>query len=122
MGMNRKSQRGITLSGLMVTGVVVALVAITGMKVVPDVIQYTKIMSNIKAMSQDASLKQASAADVRKAFDRRANVDQIDAITSQDIDVGKDGNSLVLSFAYTKRIPLFGPVSLLIDFEGSTAK
>lgn len=122
MGMNRTSQRGVTLSGLLVWGIIIALLAITGMKVVPDVIEYSKILANVKAVAQDPSHKQASVADVRKAYERRAIVDQIDAITPQDIDVGKEGNNLVLSFSYTKRIPLFGPVSLLIDFEGSTAK
>jgi hypothetical protein len=122
MSVNRISQRGISLSGLLVWGVIIALVAITAMKVVPEVIEYTKILSSIKAVAQDPGLKQASVGDVRKAYERRAIVDQIAAITSQDIDISKDGNNLVLSFAYTKRIPLFGPVSLLIDFEGSTAK
>lgn len=122
MSVNRISQRGISLSGLLVWGIIIALVAITSMKVIPDVIEYTKILSAIKAVAQDPGLKQASAGDVRKAFARRADIDQINAVTPQDIDVSKDGNNIVLSFAYTKRIPLFGPVSLLIDFEGSTAK
>jgi protein-disulfide isomerase len=122
MSMHRAAQRGVTLTGLLLTGIVVALVAVVGMKVVPDVIEYGKVMKNIKAVSQDASLKGASVADVRKAYERRSIVDQIDAVTPQDIDVSKDGNNLVLSFSYSKRIPLFGPVSLVIDFEGSTGQ
>lgn len=122
MRVNRTSQAGLTLTGLILAGIVVALIAVVGMKVVPDVVEYGKIMSNIKALANDGSLKDASVSDVRKAFDRRANVDQIDVISAQDVDVTKDGGRLVLSFAYAKRIPLFGPVSLLIDFEGTTAK
>jgi hypothetical protein len=122
MRMNGRRQAGLTLTGLILAGIVVALIALVGMKVVPHVIEYGKIMSNIKALAKDGSLKDGSVADVRKAFGRRADVDQIDVISAQDIDVTKDGNNLVLSFAYAKRIPLFGPVSLLIDFEGSTAK
>ena len=38
-----KYQRGVTLSGLIVWGVVIALVAILGMRVVPDDIDYYKI-------------------------------------------------------------------------------
>lgn len=119
---SRAAQRGLTVTGLLLAGILIGLVALVGMKVVPEVVEYGKIRSNIRAVSIDSSLKDASVADVRKAYDRRAIVDQISAITPQDIDVTKEGNNLVLSFSYSKRIPLFGPVSLLIDFEGSTAK
>ena len=122
MIMNKASQRGITLTGLLMGGIVISLVALLGMKVAPDVIEYGKIMSNMKAVSGDSSLREATVAEVRKAFDRRADVDHIQVIKGSDLDITKQGNSLVLSVAYTRRIALFGPVSLLIDFEGSTAK
>ena len=68
-------------------------------------------------------MRGASVAEVRRAFDRRANIDQIDdVIKGTDIDVTKEGNTLVLSFAYSRQIPLFGPVSLLIDFEGASSQ
>lgn len=121
MNLNRNTQRGMTLTGLIFAGLFIVLVAVVGMKVVPHVIEYGKIMSNIKAIAGDASLSGASVADVRRAFDRRANIDQIDdVIKGTDIDVTKEGNALVLSFAYARQIPLFGPVSLLIDFEGAS--
>jgi hypothetical protein len=59
---------------------------------------------------------------VRAAYTRRADTSYIQSVTAQDIDVSKQGNELVLSVSYTRRIPLFGPVSLLIDFEGSTGR
>jgi hypothetical protein len=99
---------------------IVVLIVVLGLRVVPDVIEYTKIVSDIKAIAQDPALNQASVADVRRAFDRRADVNHISALKGQDIDISKNGNNLVLSFAYRKEIPLAGPVSLVIDFEAST--
>jgi hypothetical protein len=118
--MNRAYQRGLTLTGLIFGGMVLALVAILGMKVIPDVIEYSKIVSNIKAVAQDPTLRQASPAEVRKAYERRAIVDHTRAINPQDIEIIRNGNTLVLSFAYRKEIPLFGPVALVIDFGAST--
>lgn len=118
----KKSQRGVTLSGLLVASVFIAMVAVLGMKVVPDVIDYYKAVKAIEAVSHDAGAKGSTVSDIRKAFDRYADIDNIDSITGADLDVTKEGNDIVLSFAYTKRIPLFGNVSLLIDFDGSTAK
>ncbi|MBI4997804.1 MAG: DUF4845 domain-containing protein [Rhodocyclales bacterium] len=118
--MNRTRQTGLTLTGLILGGIVIALIAILGMKVVPDVVEYAKIVSNIKAVAQDPTLKQASPAEVRKAYERRAMVDHTSAIKPQDVEISRNGNTLVLSFAYRKEIPLVGPVALVIDFEAST--
>lgn len=122
MGANRSLQRGVSLSGLLASAVIIGVVAVLGMKVVPDVIEYFKVMSAIKAVAGDNGLKGATVSDIRMAFQRRAIVDNIDAIGPQDIDVSKEGNDIVLSFSYSKRIPLVNRVSLVIDFEGSTAK
>lgn len=118
--MNKASQRGITVTGLLFGGMILVLLVVLGMKVVPDVIEYAKIVSNIKAVAEDPALREAAPADVRKAFSRRANIDQISAITAQDLEVTRSGRGWLLSFAYRKEIPLVGPVSLAIDFEATS--
>lgn len=117
-----RHQRGVSLSGLLVACVIIAMVAVLGMKVVPDVIEYYKTVQAIKAVSQDAAARGGTVGEIRKAYGRFATIDNIDSVKPEDLDITKEGNDIVLSFAYTKRIPLFGNVSLLIDFEGSTAK
>ena len=119
--MNRTYQRGITLTGLLFGGLILVLVAVLGIRVIPEVIEYAKLVSNIKAVAQDPALRQASPSDIRKAFERRAVIiDQTSAVKPQDLDISRNGNTLVISFAYRKEISLFGPVSLAIDFEGSS--
>jgi hypothetical protein len=120
--MNGNSQRGLTVTGLLFGGMILVLVAVLGMKVVPDVIEYWKIKSDIEAMAQDPALKQATPSEIRSSFGRRADVDQISAIKASDLDISRNGNTLVLGFAYRKEIRLFGAVSLVIDFEATTDK
>jgi hypothetical protein len=122
MSIDMRNQRGVTLTGLLMASIAIAVLALFGMKVVPEYIEYGKVMSNLKAIAGDASMKGASVAEVRAAYTRRADTSYIQSVTAQDIDVTKEGGNLVLSVAYTRRIPLFGPISLLIDFEGSTAR
>lgn len=117
---NRAYQKGITITGLLFGGMILVLVVVLGMKVLPDVIEYGKIVSDIKAVAQDPANRQASPAEVRKAYERRAVVDHIRVIKAEDIEVTRVGNNVVLSFAYRKEIRLFGPVGLVIDFEAST--
>lgn len=118
--MLKKHQRGVSLSGLLVWSFILVIGGILGMKVVPAVIEYYTIVKNIKAMTSAGQLNGATVGDVRKAFERRADVDNISAITAADLDISKEGNEVVISFAYAKKIPLGGPVSLYIDFQGGS--
>ncbi len=122
MHLNARKQSGLTLSGMIVTLIVVAIIVVFGMRVIPDVVEYGKIVSVIKTLARDPDLRQASPAEIRRAYENRAIVDNIKSVTPQDLDISKDNGNLVLSFAYSKRIPVAGPVSLLIDFEGSSGK
>lgn len=114
-----KYQRGITLSGLLVGGFILVVVAMLGMKVVPDVIEYYKIKKIVASTAANSSGKTVS--EIRTIFSKYADVDQVQAITPADLDISKEGNEVVVAFAYEKRIPLFMNVSLLIDFQGSSA-
>jgi hypothetical protein len=71
-------------------------------------------------MTQSGELRGGAVADVRKAFDRRAAVDDITIISPADLEITKEGNEIVVSFAYEKRIKLFYNISVLIDFAGSS--
>ena len=119
--MSGNNQSGVSLSGLLVGCFIIGIVAMLGLKLAPSVIEYFQIMQVIKGTAKDSSLRGATVADVRKAFQNRASIERIQDVQPADIDVTKDGNDLVLSFAYSKRIPLFANVNLLIDFEGTSS-
>jgi Domain of unknown function (DUF4845) len=116
----RQRQQGLGFAGVIFLLIAVVFVAIIGMKLVPAYIEYFTIKKAVTGMTQSGELRGASVADVRKAFDRRANIDDITAITPQDLEVTKDGNDIVIAFAYEKRIKLFYNISVLIDFAGSS--
>ena len=112
-------QRGVTISGLMVWGIIISLVAVLGMKVVPEYIAYNKIVKSVKSVATQASGK--TVAEIRSAYDKYADVNVIDTITAADLDISKEGNEVVVAFAYDKKIPLFYNVNLLIEFSGSSS-
>lgn len=117
-----KRQRGVSISGLLVGVTVLSLLALLGMKVVPSVIDYYSAVKAIKAVAADSSLKSASVADVRKAFGRQQEVGYFKNVSAQDIEITKEGGDLVVSFAYQDKLRLFANVSLLIEYEATSAK
>jgi len=114
-----KYERGVSLSGLMVWGFVFALVAMLAMKVAPSAIEYYKILKDSKAVVGQAP-QGATVADVKKSFSKYAEIDHLD-FTPDQLDISKESGQLVVSFAYEKRIHLFRNVSLVIEYQGSTA-
>lgn len=113
-----RNQQGVTLVGMVIVGIIIVFVAIGGLKIAPAYIEYYKVKKAIVGVAQTTS--RGTVAEVRAAFDRRAAIDDIDVIAGRDLDVTKEGNEIVISFAYPKRISMFGNVSVLIDFAASS--
>lgn len=115
--MNR--QRGVAISGLMFWGVIIAVVAMLGIKVAPEFIDYWKIQKSVKSVA--AASSGLTVPEIRKAYGKFQEVENIQTVQPADLDISKDGNEIVIAFSYEKRIPLFANVSLLIDFRGSSS-
>jgi hypothetical protein len=98
--------------------IVIVLVAIGGLKIAPAYIEYFKIKKAIVGIAQANS--KATVTEVREAFVRRAAIDDIDVIGAKDLEITKEGNDVVISFSYPKRISLFGNVSVVFDFAASS--
>ena len=44
------------------------------------------------------------------------------AAEGKDLKISGRGDQMEVSFAYQKKVPLYGPASLVIDYKGSTAE
>jgi hypothetical protein len=111
-----KAESGVSLSGLIVVLVVLGAVALVAIKVTPAWIEYRAVKQAIaKAKAGGASVRE-----IQQAFDKNADVNNIDAIAGRDLVISRDGGTPEVSFRYEKRVPLAGNVSLLFDFAGTT--
>jgi len=57
-------------------------------------------------------------AEVRAIFDRAAAIDDISSINGTDLKIAKEGDKVVVSFAYEKEIQLVDPAYLLLKYSG----
>ena len=110
-------QRGVSITGLIFILAILGMIAVVAMKVVPTVTEYM----SIKRAIGSAKAAGTTPAEVRSSFDKQADINYIGSIDSKDLEIEKNGDTLDVSFEYQKKISLVGPVSLLIDYEGSTA-
>lgn len=114
----RRAQRGLSLLGLVILGVILVFGALVTLKIFPTVTEYLAIKRAVVKARADGTDPQA----IRSAFDRAAAIDDITAITGKDLQIVREpGGSYAVSYAYDKKIPLAGPASLLLEYRGDAA-
>ena len=118
MQRSQHQQRGVTVSGLFVVLFVFIVLALLAMKLIPAYIEYGTAKNAIQAIGRE---RQATTpVEVRRAFDARAAIDDIKAVRAQDLEITKEGNDVVIAFAYRKEVPLFSNLGVYIDFAASS--
>ena len=119
--MKHKSQSGVSLIGVMIGGAVLAALLLVGLKLIPVVSEYMGVKRSMTAVVGGANPQTATVSELRSAFTKRAMVDDVNNINASDLDITKEDGRIVMSIEYSRKVKLFGNVSLLIDFSASTA-
>lgn len=112
----RRTARGITLLGLLLWAVIIAMVALVVMRVVPTINEYYTIQRAVDKVAREGG---TTVPEIRTAFERQKQIEYaITSISGSDLAITKENDRIVVSFAYAKEIELIPPVSLLIRYEG----
>ncbi|OGS99345.1 MAG: DUF4845 domain-containing protein [Gallionellales bacterium RIFCSPLOWO2_12_FULL_59_22] len=113
-------QRGFSFSTFIFGAVILVFASIFGMKLIPVYMQDAQIKNILVLLANDPEMQNGSPRAILQSFSNRADIDNITAIKAEDIEIAKDGASLVLSASYDVKIPLAGNVSLYLEFNPSS--
>ena len=108
-------QRGISFIGLLFVAIVLACVGVVVAQVIPTLIEYQAITKAAGKATAGSTVPE-----VRAIFDRAQAIDDFQSVSGKDLDVKKDGDKVVVSFAYDREIHLFGPAYLLLKYAGTS--
>ena len=112
---SRARQRGMSFFGVVFVGAILVFGFVVGAKVTPTVLEYQSIRK-----AADKASAGTTVAEVRAIFDRAAAIDDISSITGNDLKISKNGDKVVVAFAYDKEIELFAPAYLLLKYQGQS--
>jgi Domain of unknown function (DUF4845) len=111
----KQQQRGMTFIGLLFVGILLAFAGVTLAQVVPTYLEYMAVQKAVQKASTGTTV-----AEVRATFDKAAQIDDISTISGKDLDIGKQGDRVVVSFDYSREIHLVGPAYLVMKYTGSS--
>ena len=111
-----RAQRGVTLFGFMFWAIVVGFAALIIMKVLPTLNEYFTIQKAVNKIAHEGG---SAVPEIRNAFERTKDIEySIQSISAKDLNITKENEKVVITFAYDKEIELMKPVYLLIKYEG----
>ena len=115
-----KTQRGITMIGLLLVAIVVAFLGIVTIKVVPTVLEYQSILKAVKKAGTEGS----NPLEIKTIYSKAMEIDQIiSSVKPEDLLIEPDGNGRFdVSFAYNKEIALVANAYLLLKYEGTSKR
>jgi hypothetical protein len=111
----RSNQSGLSFIGLLFVVGVLACLGVLGAQAFPTVLEYQAILKAAQKASEGSTV-----AEVRQIFTKASDIDDFKAITAKDLDVSKNGDKVIVKFAYTKEIHMFGPAYLLLKYSGQS--
>ncbi len=108
-------QRGISFIGLVFVAVVLGCLGVVVAQVIPTLIEWQAIDKAANKAKEGTTVPE-----VRAIFDRAQAIDDFKSISGKDLDIKKVGDKVVVSYAYEREIPLFGPAYLTLKYKGET--
>ena len=108
-------KRGLSFIGVIFLGLFAVAAFAIGGQSIPIFLEYQAISK----ASTKAARENSTVPDIRAAFDRAAAIDDIRSISGKDLEVTKRGDKIIVSFKYSREIPLAGPAYLVYRFENS---
>jgi hypothetical protein len=111
----KSGQSGISFFGLVFMLAVLVSLAVLGAQAFPTVIEYQAILKATQKASAGGTVAQ-----VRQIFQKAADIDNISSINGNDLEVTKEGDQVVVKFAYNREIHMFGPAFLLLKYSGQS--
>ena len=115
-------QRGMTFIGLVLVIAAVVFLAVLGMKMTPAYIEFFGVKKIINKIANESNFNEMSKKEITQMFDNGASVGYITVIKGSDLVVEKGESGNVVTAEYQVTIPIVANVSVLLDFNATTAK
>ena len=115
--MLRKSQEGVSALAVMLLGPLVAVFILVVIKLIPVYLEYSSVKSVLNGMTSDRAESYTSANEVRGTILKRLDINEVKSVSTENIEVAREGAVYLITIEYEVNSPLFYNISILISFS-----
>jgi hypothetical protein len=114
----RHSQRGITFIGWLLLLVPIGICVYAGIRLAPIYLNYMRVAKSLSELASEAKSSSASTPQgLRTTLGKHFDIESIEHPDLKDIDIHREGDHFVAIADYEDVAPMFGNVSLLVQFH-----
>ena len=113
MEQTKARQRGASMLGVLFFVGVLACVGLIAAQAMPTVLEYQSVLKAVEKAKAGSTVPE-----IKSIFSKAAQIDDITSIGAKDLEITKEGDKVVVKFAYNKEIHMFGPAYLLLKYVG----
>jgi Domain of unknown function (DUF4845) len=113
-------QRGMTMLGIIVVVVVVGAWIYAGIRLTPLYLEYMRVASTLEKVRDEFDSNPGTTEFMlRKAIERHFDIEMVEVVTSNDIEITREGGEFTMRAAYEATTPIISNISFLVDFDKS---
>ena len=113
----RNRQRGATFIGMVVIILILGAGLYAAIRLVPVYLEYTKVARALEQVRDEESANDTNPQAIRRALEKRWDVEDIESIGWRDVEVRKSENGFEMEAAYEAERPFAGNIYLVAKFD-----
>jgi Domain of unknown function (DUF4845) len=115
-----RRQRGVTFIGWLFLLIPVAILGYVGIRLVPIYLNYMRVAHSLQETAVEMKSDDAGTITpvlIRSTLSKHFDIESITFPDVKDVSVTRDGSSWTIEAKFEDTAPLFGNISLVIDFD-----
>jgi hypothetical protein len=114
-----KRQQGVTGVGWLIILGLIAFFVFIGLRLFPIYAENFNVVTSLKSLKNEPQVTRKSKADIQRLILNRFQINDVKNAGRKNISITKRAGVLTVSVKYDVRTKLFGPLSLIAEFDES---
>src|SRR5580692_4021444 len=115
-----RRQRGVTFIGWLILLIPMAILGYVGIRLVPIYLNYMRVAHSVEQTATEMKTDDVTSLTpllIRATLSKHFDIESISFPDVKDVAVTRDGNGWTIEAKFEDTAPLFGNISLVIDFD-----
>ena len=115
-----RRQRGVTFIGWLLLLIPVAILGYMGIRLIPIYLNYMRVAQSVAQTASEMKTDEAASLTpvlIRASLSKHFDIESITFPDVKDVSITRDGSGWTIEAKFEDTAPLFGNISMVVDFD-----